>query len=121
MSRPLVIPVRDINRAVRANRAVHRSKPGVVRGEQLAAEMAFETGPVTFEDMPIDCVGEQITRYVSAVEPGGKSAALIEDSAVGDMAAFEPGVGNMIEIAERVRIVQRPMFAESFDVVAALH
>src|SRR5437870_3150177 len=37
------------------------------------------------------------------------------------MAAFEPGVGDMIEVAECVRIVQRPVLAESFDVVASLH
>ena len=121
MSRPLVIPVRDVNRAVRATRAIHWPKPDIVRGQQLAAETALETGPVAFQDMPIDCVGEQITRDVNAVELRWKSASLIEDSAIRDVAAFEPGVRDMIEVAERVRIVQRPVFAETFDIVAALH
>ena len=46
---------------------------------------------------------------------------MIDDSAAGDMAAFEAGVGNVVEITERVGIVQRAVFAEAFDVVAALH
>src|SRR5439155_2994577 len=121
MSRPLVIPVRDVNRAVRATRAIHRPKPDIVRGQQLAAETALETGPVAFQDMPIHRVGEQITRDVNAVELRWKSASLIDDSAIRDVAAFEPGVRDMIEVAERVRIVQRPVFAETFDIVAALH
>ena len=121
MSRPLVIPVRDVNRAVRANRAINRPKPGVVRSQQLAAETALETGPVAFQEMPIDCVGEQITRYVKAIELRWKSAALIDDSAISDMAAFEAGVRNMFEITVGIGVVQRPMFAEAFDIVAALH
>src|SRR6267154_4966538 len=71
--------------------------------------------------MPIDCVREQITRYVNAVELRWKSASLIDDSAIRDVAAFEPGGRNLIAVAERVRIVQRPVFAEAFDIVAALH
>src|SRR3989442_5237159 len=100
---------------------MRRTKPGVVRGQQLAAETALETGPVAFQHMPIDCVREQITRYVNAVELRWKSASLIDDAAIRDVAAFEPGVRNMIEVAEGVRIVQRPVFAEAFDIVAALH
>src|SRR5439155_6540619 len=93
-----VIPISDINRPVRPNRAIHRPEPGIIGGQQFAAEMAFATGAVALEHVPIDRVGQQIARDVSAVELCWKSAALINDSAIRDMTAFETLVGNVIEV-----------------------
>ena len=37
------------------------------------------------------------------------------------MATSKAGVWNMVKIAKRIGIVQRSVFGEAFDVVAALH
>src|SRR5438445_3157522 len=83
--------------------------------------MASETGAIALEHMPINRVGQQIARNVSAVELCWKSAALINDSAIRDMTAFETFVRNVVEVTEGVGIMQRAVFAEPFDVVSALH
>src|SRR5439155_25087807 len=81
----------------------------------------FETRSVAFEHVPVDRVCQQIARDVGAVETVRKRATLVDDSAAGDVAAFEPGVGNVIEVTERIRIMQGPVFAETLDIISALH
>ena len=72
------------------------------------------------ENVPVDCVGEEVGGNESVVEFAGKRTALVDDAAAGDMAALESLVRHMVEVAERVRIVQLAVLAEAFDVVGAL-
>ena len=51
----------------------------------------------------------------------GKRAALIDDAAARDVPALEAGIGDVLEIAVGVRILQLAVLGESFDVVGALH
>src|ERR1051325_5796450 len=116
-----VVPIGHVNRAVGTRCQVDRTEPDVVGGQQFAAEMRLETGPVALEHMPIEGVGQQIAGDVNAGEPPWKRAALVEDPAAGDVAALKAGIRDVIKVTERIRIMKRAVFAESLDIVAALH
>src|SRR5689334_2023612 len=64
--------------------------------------------------------GFAINRSEGHVVGFEKRAALIDNPAVGNMASFEAFVGNVIEITEGIRVVQRAVFAEAFDIITAL-
>ena len=71
--------------------------------------------------VPVDGVREQVGGDVGVAERLGKRAALIDDAAAGDVAAAVALVRDVLEVAVGVRIVQRAVLGEAFDVVAALH
>src|SRR5438105_2401443 len=71
--------------------------------------------------MPVNRVGKRVSRDVSLIKLFGKSSALVENAAAGYMPAFESLVGNMVEIAEGIRVLQFAVLAEAFDIVGALH
>src|SRR5207249_12235598 len=89
--------------------------------QQVAAEIPFEAGAVSFKRVPINRVRQEVPRDIGAVERRRKRAALIENPSAGDVAALEAVVWNVIEVTERVGIVQRAVFAEAFDVISSLH
>src|SRR5207245_612435 len=99
---------------------VYRAEPSVVGDEKITAEPARETGALRLQHVPIDGVGQEIAGYVDVVKRLRECAALVDNSAAGDVAAFEAVVRDMVEVAEGVRILQLPMLAEVLDVIAAL-
>src|ERR1051326_3029677 len=116
----LVKPIGDINGAVRSQGEVAGSKPGVVGHEQFAAIAGSEGGTPGFEVVPLNGVAEEIAGDVFATKLFGERIALINDSAIGDVAAREVLIWHMVEVTVGVGIVQRAMFAETFPVIAAL-
>src|SRR5205807_39097 len=48
-------------------------------------------------------------------------AALVNDAGLSDVAAAPVGVGDVVEVAERIGVAERPVLGETLDEVAALH
>src|SRR5260370_28259881 len=69
----------------------------------------------------VNVVPEQVGGEILAAEPFGEGVTLVDDAADGDMSAAEVAVRDMLEIPISVRVVQGPMLAELFPVVAPLH
>src|SRR5687768_12625454 len=70
--------------------------------------------------MPIDTVGEQITRNISAAKWLRKRAAQIDYPAAGHVPAAKPAIGDVFEVPERVWIMERAVFGEAFHIISAL-
>src|SRR5204863_9094563 len=100
---------------------IRRSKPFVVRFEQVAAMGRGEGGAPAIHFVPLNAMAEQVAANVAALETRRQVGALVDDAAVGDVAAGEVGVRGMVEIAERVRIVECPMLAKTFPIISPLH
>src|SRR5438445_5295978 len=82
--------------------------------------MGDEARSLAFQHVPVQHVREEVARDVLLVISRRVGSALIDNSAAGDVTALEVAVGNVLEIAEREGVVQRPMLAEALDVIAAL-
>src|SRR5690348_7278697 len=100
----LVAPVCDEHGTVRSGFAINRPERHVVGFKERTTEVSFETGTITLQHVPVNCVRQQIACDVRAVETCGKRAALIDNPAVGDMASFESAVRDVIEITEGIRV-----------------
>src|SRR5262249_29406254 len=111
----LVVPVGDIHGSVGANQAVNRPEPAIIAEQEFAAVLGLEAGAVSLQGVPVDGVREWIGRDVDVIKLLGKRAAVVEDAATGDVAALEVLVGYVIEIAERVGVVQGTVLAEALD------
>src|SRR2546428_317880 len=66
-------------------------------------------------------MAEQIAADIAALEARRKVRPLIDNTAVGHVAASKVCVRNVIKVTECIRIVQRAMFAEAFPVISALN
>jgi hypothetical protein len=117
----LVAPVGDIDGAVGAHKHIDRPEPAVIGGHQVATEFAGEAGALALERVPVDGVRQQVRGDVLVLVLLGKGPTRVEDAATGDVAALESLIGDVLEIAEGVRVVQGAVLAEALDVVAALH
>src|SRR5262249_2282735 len=63
----LVVPVGDVERAVRASEAIDGPKPGVVADQKIAAEPSPETRSLRLQDVPIKRVGQRVGGDVDVV------------------------------------------------------
>src|SRR5262245_48799085 len=64
---------------------------------------------------------EQVGRDVTAPPLVRQGIRFIEQPTDGDVTAAQFTMRNVLEVTERVRVVQRPMFSERFPVVASLN
>src|SRR5262245_16045912 len=71
--------------------------------------------------VPVHRVAEQVRGDVFATKLRRKCRPLVDHAADGDMPAAEILMRNMVEIAVREWIVQRPVLAKRLPVIAALH
>ena len=118
--RPPIVPVGDVEGAVGAERQVAGGEPGVV-GPQDVADLAGLEGRAEPRDLvPVDRMIEQVGGDVAAPPGRGQRVGLVEQAAHRHVAAADAVVTDVVEVAERVGIVQRAVLAERLPVVAAL-
>ncbi len=119
VTEPRVVPVRQIERAVRAHLGVHGAEPAVCAAEQVHLVDGAEGGAVRDPVAQIDQVGQCIGGDDAAVQPGVKKAALVDDEGLGK-ALGVPLVPHVVEPAVRVGIGERPVFPPALHPVASL-
>ncbi len=118
---PLVVPVHDVEGAVGAGQAVDGAEPGVVGHQEVAGGAGGETAALRREFVPVEAIRQQVAGDVGVAEARRQAVALVDDAAAGDVAAPEVLVGDVVEVAVGVRVVQRAVLAERLPVVAALN
>ncbi len=117
----LVVPVGDIDGAIRPSQAVDGPKPRIVAREEFATLLASESRFLPSERMPVEIVGQGIGGDIGAAKRGRQAVAFVDDAATSNVTAFEALVRHMLEIAEGKGIVQFTMLGETLDVIPSLH
>src|SRR5437016_10143034 len=110
MAGALVAPIGDINRAVRANGAIHRAEQLIIRLQQSPAEIGGKARALRLQFRPIDCMVQHVSENVSPGEFGGERAAMINDSTRRDVQSTVAGIRDMAKVAVSMGIVQLAMF-----------
>ena len=120
MRRPPIVPVGDVEGAVGAERQVAGGEPGIV-GPQDVAHLAGLEGRAEPRDLVgVDRMIEQVGGDVAAPPRRGQRVGLVEQAAHRHVTAADAVVTDVVEVTERVGIVERAVLAERLPVVAAL-
>src|SRR5262249_16658983 len=75
----------------------------------------------TIQFVPLHAVSQQIAAKVTAAKARRQGCALVNEATIRHVSTGEVGGRHVIEVAESIRVVQRPVFAEALPIIRALH
>ena len=117
----VIVPVGDIDSAVGSDCHIDRTKPDVSASDEVTRRARGECRSARFDGCPSAGTVAGVRTDTGAIEAIRKCPSLIDDRSTGEAVSDVAMMEYRLEIAVRMRIMERAMLAEAFDEIRSLN